>query len=133
LIFIQGHQLVRPLVVHVGMRDHALRLHLEHGRDCGQGHAILDGRQGLEVLAHDEVGLAGGDDLDRVDLRAAHLDGDVQAVLLVDAGGNRLVVAAVFGLRVPGSEEGDLVLRLGQAGRGSQCKRRQDLANEGRE
>ena len=67
---------------------------------------------------HDAVGLAGSHQLHDVDLRTAHLDGDVQAVLLVDAGGHRLVEAAVLGLGIPVGHVGELFLGLGAGGKG---------------
>ena len=65
-----------------------------------------------------------------VDLRAAHLDRDVEPGLLVEAGGLGLIEAAVLGLRVPARQEGHLVGGVGaatgeQRERGSSGKRRQ--------
>ena len=66
-----------------------------------------------------------------VDLRAAHLDGHVQAVLLVDAGGHRLVEAAVLGLRVPVGHVGELLLRVGGAGGAAPSRRRRRTVRRG--
>src|SRR5262249_3866366 len=51
-----------------------------------------------------------------VDLRAAHLDRDLEPLLLVEAGGLGLIEAAMLGLRVPAGEEGDLVCGRRRAG-----------------
>ena len=66
----------------------------------------------LQRVAHHDVELAGGEQLQAVDLRAAHPDRHVEAVLLVDALGQRLVEAAVLGLREPVGGEHDAVGRL---------------------
>src|SRR5262249_13793160 len=51
-----------------------------------------------------------------VDLRPAHLDRHVQAVALIDAFGERLIEAAVLGLRIPIGHEDHLVGRDRAAG-----------------
>ena len=94
------------------------------------GMPLRDRVQHLEVVAHHDVGFAGEQQLQAVHLRAAHLDRDVEAGLLVEARGLRLVEAAVLGLGVPAGEEGDLVGGVRGAGeqrrepqrwRGKQC------------
>ena len=62
----------------------------------------------------------GGEQLQAVDLRAAHLDRDIQAVLLVDAFRHGLVEAAVLGLREPVGREDDAFRGLGADGYGKQ-------------
>ena len=66
----------------------------------------------LQRVGHRDVELAGGEQLQAVDLRAAHADLHVEAVLAVRAFGDRLVEAAVLGLREPVGGEHDLVRRL---------------------
>jgi len=79
---------------------------------------VFHGLVGLQVVAHGDVVLAGQQQLQHVDLRAAHLDGDVQPVLLVRAFGQGLVEAAVFGLGVPVRAEDELVGGRGGLGVG---------------
>ena len=69
-----------------------------------------------------EVEPAGGEQLRVVDLRSALPQRHVEPVLLVDAGGDRLVVAAMLGLGLPIGAEGDCfrgcrAARQGQTGR----------------
>jgi hypothetical protein len=88
-----------PHVV-VGDEDRGLLLH--ESRNSDQRHATFADLHLLNVAGpHDAVGLSGRHQLHDVDLRAAHLHGHVQAVLLVDALGDGLVEAAVLGLCVP--------------------------------
>ena len=70
---------------------------------------LLERLEHLEIVTHHEVGLAGKQQLHAVDLRPAHLDGDVEPGLLVEPGRLGLVEAAMLGLREPAGEEGDLV------------------------
>ena len=87
--------------LHVLVRDQHLRVFLERRCHGHHRHACVTGDQHGKVGAHHAVGLTGGHHLQAVELRAAHLDGDIEAVFLVQAGGHRLVEAAVLGLRVP--------------------------------
>ena len=78
----------------------------------GDRQPLLERRQRLQVVAHGDVELAGGEQLQRIDLRAAHADRHVEAVPLVDALGHRLVEAAVLGLREPVRAEHEARERL---------------------
>jgi len=102
--------------------DHR-RVLLERRRERHQRHGLLDGREHLQAVGHGDVDLVGGQELQSVDLRAAHPDRHVEAVLLVDAFGERLVEAAVLGLREPVGGEDDLVL-------GSRGERREHEAQQ---
>ena len=91
------------------MRHDHLRLLLEGGRDDPQRDVLLHGVEGLQqVAAHVEIDLAGEQQRPAADLRAALLDGDVEAAGGIGAVGNSLVVAAVLGLGEPVGHEGDL-------------------------
>ena len=110
------------------MRHDALKVFLERRRDGDDRQALGDRVQHLEIVAHHHVGFAGEQKLQAVDLRAAHLDGDVEAGLLVNPGGLGLIEAAVLGLRVPTGQKGDLVRSVRGAGDERQRPRlRQDL------
>jgi hypothetical protein len=87
-----------------------LQVVLEGGGDRDRREARLERLQHLEVVAHVHVGLAGHHELHAVHLRPAHADRDVEAVLPIEACRERLVKAAVLGLRVPAREESDFVL-----------------------
>ncbi len=102
--------------LHVVVRHHALQVVLERCRDGGDGKALLQRFQHLEVVAHHHIGLAGEEELHAVDLRAAHPDGDVEPGLLIEPGRLGLVEAAMLRLREPAGEEGDLVGGAGRAG-----------------
>ena len=99
-----------------GMRQQHLRVLLEHRGDH-QGRDVL--RHRVERLqrvgAHVELDPAGDQLQPVVHVRPARQDGDVEAVLAVGAVDQRLVEAAVLGLRHPVGGEGDLVERLGLA------------------
>jgi hypothetical protein len=60
------------------------------------------------VGAHPELDLSGGQELGHVHAGAALDDPHVESALLVFAGGQRLVEAAVLGLRAPVGGETDL-------------------------
>ena len=81
---------------------------------------LLDRVERLQrVGAHEEVELADRQQQPVVHVRAARHDGDVEAVRPIGAVGERLVEAAVLGLRHPVGAEGHLVERL----RAARCKR----------
>jgi hypothetical protein len=102
-----------------GVREDGLRVFLEEGRDHHGGHAVLHVVEGLQQVAgHQEVDLAGRQHRPVVDHRAALLDVDVEAVLLVGAVHQRLVEAAVAGLRLPVGGEHHFFLRLHGEGGG---------------
>ena len=61
------------------------RILLERRGDGDDRHVLLDGRQHLQRVAHRDVELARGEQLQPVDLRAAHPDRDVEPVLAVGA------------------------------------------------
>ena len=105
------------------VRDQRLRIFLEHRCDHHRGHAVLHVVEVVQQVAgHQEVDAAGRQQRPVVDLRAALLEGDIEAEGLVGAVGHRLVEAAVRGLRLPVGGEGHLVLR--QHGRGRECAQR---------
>ena len=94
------------------MRHHDLRVLLEVGGDDDERHVLFD-RVEVEqqIAAHVEVELAGGEQQAIVGLRTALHDGHVEAVFLVSAVGDRLIIAAVFGLGEPVGAVGHLVER----------------------
>ena len=55
------------------------------------------------------IGFAAEQKLHPVDLRSAHLDGDVETFLLVKAGRLCLIEAAVFGLGEPAGQEAHFI------------------------
>ena len=85
-----------------GMREQHLRILLEDRRDRDGRDVLRDRVERLQrVGAHEEVELAGGQQNAVVHLRPARHDGDVEAVFLVGAVGDRLIEAAVLGLAPP--------------------------------
>ena len=75
---------------------------------------MFDGIEGLQRIgAHEEVELADRQQDPVVHVRPARHDGDLEAVLFEGAVGERLIEAAVLGLRHPIGAEPDLVQRLG--------------------
>ena len=93
-----------------GMRHQHLRLLLEHGGDRERRDVLLDRVEALQrVGAHEEVELADRQQDAVVHVRPARHDGDVEPVLAVGAVDQRLVMAAVLGLRHPVGAERDLV------------------------
>ena len=98
------------------MGHDALKVFLERRRDGDDRQALRDRIQHLEVVAHHHVGFAGEQKLHPVHLRAAHLDGHIEAGLLVNSRGLGLIEAAMLGLRVPAGEKCDLVGGIGGAG-----------------
>ncbi len=114
------------------MGHHALQVELERGADRDQGKALLQRLEHLEVVAHHHVGFAGEQELHAVHLGTAHLDGDVEPGLLVEAGRLRLVEPAMLGLGEPARQEGHLVGGGRCAGRSEETgKRREDEAEPG--
>jgi hypothetical protein len=95
-------------------------------RDRDDRHVLLDGRERLESVGHRDVDLSAARSWQPVHLRPAHLDRHVEVVLLVDPLGERLVVAAVLGLREPVGREHDAVGRLRVRG-----ERRRERGGEG--
>ena len=92
------------------MGQENLRILLEDGGDRDQRHVVGDGVERLQrVRAHEEVELAGGQQDAVVGVGASRHDGDVEAVFLVAALGNRLEEAAMFGLRDPVGSKRHLV------------------------
>ena len=95
------------------MRDQHLRVLLEDRRHRDGRNVLLDRVEGLQRIgAHEEVELADRQQDAVVHVRPALHDGDVEPVLLVGAVGERLVEAAVLGLRHPVGAEAHLVERL---------------------
>ena len=101
---------------HTRMRDEHRRVLLERRGDRRQRHVLLDRRQHLQAVGHRDVELAGGEQLQAVDLRPAHPDRDVEPVLPVRAFRQRLVEAPVLRLREPVGGEHDAILRGAGAG-----------------
>ena len=97
------------------MRDQHLRVLLEIGRDFDGGDVLGDRVKTLQIVGgQEEVDLADRKENAVVHAGAALADGDVEPVFAVGAVGQRLVEAAVLGLRHPVGAEGDLVERLGR-------------------
>ena len=95
------------------MRQQHLRVLLEDRGDRDGRDVLGDRVEGLQrVGAHEEVELADRQQDAVVDVRPARHDGDVEPVFLVGAVGERLVEAAMLGLRDPVGAERDLVERL---------------------
>ena len=114
----------------IGVGDQDLGVLLEQRRNHEGRNVALDRIEGLERIGtQEEIDLADRQQDAVVDLRAARHDGDVEAVAAVGAVGQRLVEAAVLGLRDPVGGEGRLVERLGRwrgiAGR-QYCRRQRD-------
>ena len=111
------------------MRHHHLRLLLEGGGDDAQRNVLRDGVEGLQhVAAHVEVDLAGEQQRPAGDLRAALLDGDLEAAGGIGAVGDGLVVAAMLGLGEPVGAEGHRHREgAGRAGRSDGERRRGNL------
>ena len=97
----------------VRVRHQHLRLLLEHGGDRERRDVLLDRVEALQrVRRHKEVELADRQQDAVVHVRPARHDGDVEAVALVGAVDQRLVMAAVLALRHPVGAERHLVERL---------------------
>ncbi len=97
------------------MGDQHRGILLEDCRHRDEGHLLLDELDGLSA-AEVELHAARHQQGHVIDLRAALLDRDVQPVTRIDAGGDRLVEAAIFGLGFPVQAERDVI--GGQRGRG---------------
>ncbi|MFK4490089.1 hypothetical protein ABIA45_005167 [Bradyrhizobium sp. USDA 336] len=98
----------------IRLRQHHLRILLENRGDGDDGNVVGDGvERHQRVRGHEEIDLAGDQQHPVVLVRAAGDDGDVEAVFLVGAVGDRLEEAAMLGLGDPVGAEGDLVERLG--------------------
>ena len=99
------------------MCDQHLRVLLEHGRDRKRGNVARDRVEALQrVGAHEEVELADRQQKAVVHVRPARHDGDLEAVSAIGPVNQRLVMAAVLGLRHPVGAEGDLVELLLRGG-----------------
>ena len=107
------------------MAQEDLRLLLEMGRDDDGGNVLLHGREGLDhAAAHVEVELADGQQHAVAGPRAARHDGDLEAVFLVSAVGDGLVIAAMLALGEPVGAEGHLGQRLLRQGASAQAGRK---------
>ena len=94
-----------------------LRVLLEHGGDRHHRHIVGDRVERLQrVGAHEEVELAGDQQNAVVAVWSARHDGDVEAVFLVRAVGDRLEESAMLGFRDPVGSERDLVQGLARRG-----------------
>ena len=89
------------------MGHQPLQIALERGRDCYHRQPLLDRFQNLNVISHDDVGLAGDKQLQTVDLRATHGNLDVKPATGVEAASQRLIEPAVFRLREPIGQKSD--------------------------
>ena len=90
-----------------------LRILLKQGGDLDGRHILLDRVEALQrVGAQIEVDLADQQQHPVVGIRSARQDGHVEAVFAIGAVGERLIEAAMLGLRHPIGAEGDLVERL---------------------
>ena len=97
--FGQVAEFVKPLP---GVCKHRLRVFLEDGRHHRCWHAVFHVvKTQQQVATHQEVNLADGQKRAVVDLRAALLDFHIQSHFLVGAINQRLIKAAVTGLRLP--------------------------------
>ena len=97
------------------MRDQHGRVLLEHRRDRDERQVLLD-ELDRPPAAEVEVQASGHHELHLVHLRAALADGHLQPMSGVDAGGERLVVAAIFRLCHPIEAEADRVLGARRGG-----------------
>ncbi len=107
------------------MGDHDGRILLEGRADGRDRQALLERRERLQVVAHRDVELVRDEQLQRIDLRAAHADGDVEPVAPIDSFGDRLVEAAVHGLREPVRAEHEARERLRVQLRGAEQDERE--------
>ena len=111
--------LLEAVEARAGMGDHHLRILLEDRRDGEERRLLADEGEGLEAVRHDHVDPAGQQQLADVEAGPAGPEVDVDPTRLVEAGGDRLVVAAMLGLRAPVGVEGELVERCARARRAS--------------
>ena len=84
--------------------------------DLHDGHVVGDGVERAQHAAHVELDLVAEEQRLVGRLRAALHDGDLEAVFLVSAVGDRLIEAAVLGLGQPVGAVGNLVERQRRAG-----------------
>ena len=95
------------------MCNQNLWIFLKHSTHRGHGHTTLAHLNHLQIAgAHDAIGLICCHQLNDVDLRAAHFDGHIQAILFVNTSGNSLVKTAMFSLCIPVGHVGEFFLRL---------------------
>ena len=94
------------------MADQHLRVLLEDRRDGEEGRPLAHVGEGLEAVRHHHVDPAGEQELAAVEAGAALAQVALDAGLAVEPGGDRLVVAAMLGLRAPVGHEAHLVERL---------------------
>lgn len=104
------------------MRHDTLEIELKRRADRDDGQPVLDRRERLQIVSHHHIGIAAGEELQAVDLRATHLEVDVETGLFVESGRFGLIESAVLGLGEPTSEKAQLVsgahrARKGDAGR----------------
>jgi hypothetical protein len=83
------------------VRDHHLRILLEDRRDGEERRLLADVGELLEAVRHGHVDAAGEQHLADVEAGAARPEVELDAMGLVEAGGDRLVEAAMLGLRAP--------------------------------
>ena len=104
------------IVADAGMGQQRAQVLLEQRRD-GEARDVVAGEvEGPEGVGLDHVGAAGQQQRVDVELRPALADLDVEPVLLVEAGRQRLVKAAMLGLGAPVGLVAEFVQRL-RAGR----------------
>ena len=95
------------------MADQHLRILLEDRGDGEERRAEAHIGEGLEAARHDHVDPAGEQELADVEAGAALAHLALDAGLAIEAGGDRLVVAAMLGLGAPVGLDAHLLERLG--------------------
>ena len=106
------------------MADQHLRILLEDRGDGEERRALAHVGEGLEAVRHDHVDAAGEQELADVEAGPALAQVALDAGLGVEAGGDRLVVAAMLGLGAPVGLEAHLVERLGARPAGERHQQR---------
>jgi hypothetical protein len=94
------------------MGDQHLWVLLEDRRDGEERRADAHIGEGLEAVRHGQVDPPGEQHLPDVEARPTLAQVDLEAARLVEAGGDRLIKAAMLGLGTPVGVEGELVQRL---------------------
>ena len=109
--------LLEAVEARAGVGDHHLRILLEDRGDGEERRLHADVGELLEAVRHDHVDAARQQHLADVEAGPAGPELELDAARLVEAGGDRLVVAAMLGLRAPvGVERQPLEgLRAGRA------------------
>ena len=110
------------------MRDHHRRVLLERRADRGDRQALLEAASVCRSSPIATSSWPATSSCRRVHLRSAHADRHVETVLPIGAFRQRLVEAAMLGLRQPVGAEDELVQRLRVQRRSGQAQQREQQA-----